>query len=293
MAQITVHSSNSAASATSPLVITKPTGLAVGDLLVATLAVSSGAASGSPVIDTPAGWTSATSVTGGGNGARIVYKIADSSDVAASNFSFTATSLPATPLFAGGLTRMSNFFTTSVIEDSFTGTTNSATVDTTFSFTGSLDFTVPNCVLVALFVASDPQAANPANVSGYTASQSVTWSEIFDLGGFSSNTCLSAAYAEYTGTTAITSFGATLSAAFDNHSGIIVAIRPYYPTTGTNALLDVSPVNFAQNGIGGTTGSNNLLTASTETFDANGRATTPSQWLNDSNPTTTWTNETL
>ena len=80
------ESSNSdlvTADADTSLVITKPTGLAAGDLLVFIGGTASGLS-----YNTPSGWTSqVASDTANGN-IQVLSKVADSSDAAASNFTF-------------------------------------------------------------------------------------------------------------------------------------------------------------------------------------------------------------
>lgn len=76
---------NSAWASTTSTVVTKPTGLAVGDIMVAYCAGNADA------FAYPSGFTSIGSTSAGVNNyqTRLGYKVADSSDVAASNFTFT------------------------------------------------------------------------------------------------------------------------------------------------------------------------------------------------------------
>ena len=68
--------------------VTKPTGLTVGDMLVAITSLEE-------VYNgiTPSGWTSVTIPSGSvnGNETNLFYKLADSGDVAASNYTFATT----------------------------------------------------------------------------------------------------------------------------------------------------------------------------------------------------------
>jgi len=74
------------ASGIGTLTITKPTGLAVGNMLVASIFGRGGGD-----VSTPSGWTSLITVNTDYDAARArcFIKIADSTDVAASNFSFS------------------------------------------------------------------------------------------------------------------------------------------------------------------------------------------------------------
>ncbi len=82
---IAVASTSNAGFGASPRTVTKPSGLAVGDLLVAVIACSG------PTINLPSNWNSRVSDphTNGNLGLAIFDKVADASDVAASDFSFT------------------------------------------------------------------------------------------------------------------------------------------------------------------------------------------------------------
>lgn len=66
------------------MTLTKPTGLAVGDLMIVIIGIDSTSS-----LATPAGWTKQQAQTGGGYGNTLFTKVADAADVAAANFSFT------------------------------------------------------------------------------------------------------------------------------------------------------------------------------------------------------------
>lgn len=69
-------------------VVTKPSGLVAGDVMIVTLC----SASSSATIDSPSGWTLlASGSPETGTVYAVYYKVADSSDVAASDFTFTFT----------------------------------------------------------------------------------------------------------------------------------------------------------------------------------------------------------
>lgn len=78
---------------TNSVTVTKPTGLAVGDLLVAGVVSDRDAGASTPSLNTPTDWTLEESVSPTGATVGLFSKIADSSDVAASNFTFTASSV--------------------------------------------------------------------------------------------------------------------------------------------------------------------------------------------------------
>jgi len=102
------------------IVITKPTGLAEGDLMVAIL--------GSDETDgfnTPSGWTALESVTLSSPdtySANVFYKVADAGDVAASDFTFSP---PDQAIIGGGILRISGA-AANFVTDTGTSTSNVA-----------------------------------------------------------------------------------------------------------------------------------------------------------------------
>lgn len=116
-------------SASASLVLTKPTGLAVGDIMVALFGVQTNTS-----VTKPSGWaTHVSDATIGGGSAAIYadYKIADSSDVAASNFTWTFSSVVNAGVImriTGGITDQTKWksaasVTTNTQDPSFTGVT--------------------------------------------------------------------------------------------------------------------------------------------------------------------------
>jgi hypothetical protein len=106
---VTVQSVSSVARNTisTTLTITKPTGLAVGDLMVAHLVRSDNDQNSRTW--SLSGWTSAVDTQGNdtgtsSSGMAALHKIADSGDVAASNFTFTVSS--AADFLAGAIYRI-------------------------------------------------------------------------------------------------------------------------------------------------------------------------------------------
>lgn len=95
------------------LTITKPTSLAVGDYMLAGIMVDAdGGGTQIASITTPAGWTQESLISPAGtNASRIgVYsKIADSADVAASNFTFAGTGDTGSMTMAGFIARITNW----------------------------------------------------------------------------------------------------------------------------------------------------------------------------------------
>jgi hypothetical protein len=189
----------------------------------------------------------------------------------------------------GVMLRCSGFSTAQVTSGNISGFTDAATVDTALTFSGSAGNPVPNGLMVMALAASDGTAAT---VSGYSTTPSTSaWTELYDANN-GTNIALAGAYVVSNIDSTVTQFGATLSASLDNHTGVFMIFRAEFPSTGTNTLLSVSPANFSQNGVAGITGTNALLAVSPEFPTQSGRGTSPTQWSNDTKPTTNWSNET-
>lgn len=96
MSQVVPQSSANAVSSSQTLTITKPSGLALGDLMIANITISA-----ATITSVPSGWTQLQAI-----GATIsYYKIADAGDVAASNFSWGNNDVGGTGCFEGGIIR--------------------------------------------------------------------------------------------------------------------------------------------------------------------------------------------
>lgn len=105
--------------AVSTSVVTKPTSLAVGDLMIGqTVSIGEGVSVSAST--TPSGWTLHGSKSWSGDGntcyQTIFYKVADSSDVAASNFSFSSSGN--STYFCAAVARISSPSETYQISDS-------------------------------------------------------------------------------------------------------------------------------------------------------------------------------
>lgn len=296
MAFPVIQSSNTATStASATLTITKPTGLAVGDLMIAI--VHSSASGTVRTHNTPSGWT-VIQKDGASSGHRpaAYYKIADSGDTAASNFSFTLSGT--TTAMSGVLARVTGHVAASPITLSELDNTASPT-GTVRTYTAAL--TPVSSQSLAVFSIGNYTSNmidSPTTVGTYTLAPSVSLTELADVGvkdGLYDGHALGIAYGQYTGTTVITSRGATLSETLTQDSGsIIFLINGSYDQTGTNNLVSVSPAIFANAGArADTNGTSSLVSVSPNLPTQSGRTTAPTQWSNEAKPTTTWNNETI
>lgn len=163
---VTIESNQTAsASSTTTLTITKPTGLAVDDLMVAVVYYHDDTTSD---WNTPSGWTLAGARSDGLSGGdshkfSVFYKKADSSDVAASNFTFTTTS---TANFLDGvLLRVSGIRTDAAALGAYSDQTKTD-VDNP-SYTVSIAPDQENVLYVATFVSGDaPYTATDVTING-------------------------------------------------------------------------------------------------------------------------------
>lgn len=177
----TAYASHSSAtvdtgSGTSNLTISKPSGLAEGDVLVAILA----ALSDGEDWNTPSGWTKAEGV-GEGSGdynLTVLAKIADSDDENATDFTFSHPDDANTGELQGVLMRVtgSSFpsdISKAITADAGEGSNSSGTV----TFSGGVTPTGPNNLLI-FSVMSD---VNGQNISGYAvATDDPTWTERYE-----------------------------------------------------------------------------------------------------------------
>lgn len=104
MAQILYASSQTGGATASSAACTKPTSLAVGDLMIAHVFVNN--VSGSISITPPSGWTQIQFLDSNFRGTAQFYRVANSADVAASNFTF-AGSASVTSIYIG-ISRFTN-----------------------------------------------------------------------------------------------------------------------------------------------------------------------------------------
>lgn len=294
MAIPVVQSSNTNnGTAVSSLTITKPTGLTVGDLLVVCLgAYTSG---GTPTITTPSGWTVERTNSGAGDDtvASVMTKEADSSDVAASDFTFNFGGT--VDAAAAYLARVDGFITANPSDKSEIDTAATPS-GTSISNTTALTPTTSNTLVIVTFFASDNSITGTPSVSGYASTPSATYTEVADNGtknGFSDGIFFGVATADYTGTTQITNRQATLSEDATEFAGsIIVLINGPVDASGTHALYSVTPAEFTTSGQSGTSGTSALLTPNTSLLNTNGQATSPTPWTQKEKPSTTWTQST-
>lgn len=253
------------------LVISKPTGLAVDDYMVAFVTYNSG------TISHPSGWTQLFDNIVGSRCAA-AYKKADSSDVAASNFTWTT----------GGA---SNKKAGSIMRFSGVGAVSSGSVDTELSSTATPTFTTgitptsANSYLIFCYAAPYTQTASAYAIT----TDNPTWTEVLDINTTGDDRMMALAYASRPETTATGNFTLTISTAHDAHIGCLLQL---------NERIDVSVTgstgSIVLNGNAGTVAGSAPVTGSTGVLTLNGNAGTFSSpapdWVNTDKNSSTWTN---
>lgn len=198
----------------SDVTVTKPTGLAVGDLMIFWLVSSGGTVD--PV--NLSGWTyiGYQGIGGPDKASYVCYKYATSGDVAASNFTWTGTS-------SGGLgaiiriTGASNL--SSLIVTSATDV-NKTTNTSTPSFTGITPPSRGNNLILQLWYAS----TSVSSIDTYAiATSNPSWTEILDVASGTSF-CASAAYGLRPQTTATGNFSCVGGSGTTDWNGWIIGI---------------------------------------------------------------------
>lgn len=258
--------------------ITKPSGLAVGDLMIACITHEYITAAGSS-INTLSGWTSLQQLNQNRIVLSIQYKVADSSDVAASNFTFTHTNSNNS---AGGIIRVDGFASGAIFGASELDSNNSP-ADANVSFTATSTPQVADSLCIAVYAGyADGGSPSAITVSSYASTPTVTFTEIFDVatdGGGDKSLVLAAAAGSYTGSTEFTAYSSVFSATPNRAElGVLMLINSPQNATGTNVLLSVSPTLFAPTTSAGTIGTNATFAISPNLPTQSGEALQPTPW---------------
>jgi len=204
MAAVVESTSTNSATSSTTVVITKPTGLAVGDMMIS--AVS--AYGGSVTVNTLSGWTSANNESYSNGATKIQWKVADSGDVAASNFTFTSDF--SASLIGGSIMRVTGLPSTSPVDNSDSQNYNS-TDTATISFSTSLAVS-NNGFLIVMALAAHQAASNVGSIGTYViGGSSPTWTELHEisLDSGTNDPIFGAAYAIQSTAATISSYGAT------------------------------------------------------------------------------------
>lgn len=286
---IVVESTASSSGTSGTVTITKPTGLQVGELLVGILGC---AEVGGLNVNTHAGWTSSIDITGGAGssgGINLQYKVADSSDVAASNFSFTDTGPAA--LIAGSLLRVSGVRPSGFAGVSESDVDNSGSGRTTVAFTASSTPITDGSLVVMCIVAGE--AAGVATMGSYATTPSATWTEASDhtenSGSF--DPVIGTAYTVQATAAEITEYSSVSSIAKQDWVGAIATFYPTVDANGTTTLLSISPTQHTPVATAGTNGTVGMQEVAPVHNAVSGAVEIPVIWTDEPRGSTTWTDE--
>jgi len=265
------------------LTITKPTGLAVGDGLVAVI-YSYSTVGGITTINTPAGWEAtqdvANSAASDNHRVAAFVKVADSSDVAASNFTFTTTD---TVNIYGVILR-----TTGSRTDDIYGVGASFSNDSAVSTSTYTGLSVTPAQDTVLLVAAHAVAQNENwydSTSPVISGTNPTWTKQF-------NSNVDVFTAPVATTTEITSFSITNTGAGGSDTvGILFAIYGQQDASATLSLTSTTNTAITPAGSAGARTTVGLTTTTNTKLDPVGRASSPTKWTNEPDVTTTWTKE--
>lgn len=205
--------------ATDNIVITKPTGLVAGDLMVAI--IENGGETNT--ITPPTNWQEIITIAPGSYYLTSYWKIADSSDAAATNFTFDTTT---TAVSAAYMYRIDGHEPSNPIY-SFNGTNVSNTANPSFA---AAITPAANSLLILGFTGQN--LGTPTTTSAYAiATSNPTWTERGDINSLQS--ILSTATASRPESTSTGNFSCTLDSGDTTNSwrGLIIAIQPILPLT--------------------------------------------------------------
>lgn len=246
----------------STLTITKPTGLSVGDYLIAHLSFV--ADSGSPgTWNTPSGWTSLLSYrqsTNGNSDAQfdVFYKVADSSDVSASNFTFTSGTGPGnTTCAAGALIRASGVH-------SISGSANGANTTLSPTFSNSSTPIIANSTILFLLTVADASQTTGSVASYAISTDNPSWTEMYDFAGGQTSVygLSSGAYATRSQTTATGTSSVSLTNFQQNSVCGIVVLNP---VTSVSVSANVGVINVVSPAV--TTGPSGQMFSAHSSFE--------------------------
>jgi hypothetical protein len=284
----TVHSSSVNTGFSSSIVVTAPTGITVGDLLIAHGHTNSLAG-----LDTPSGWTEVADIQFSGAvdiRQQAFSKIADSADASAGNFTFSITG-GGTDDLSAGIIRISGHAATDFIDDTTTyaGAVSSGT--STMTATAMSQTSADSLVLWLVGVVTTEGSS-----SNYTMATSAPSAvEIYDASTASANDqFISSAYGlrSATGTTGNFSCDVTCSTGTNSGSliGLIIApsVSDSFSATVQSATFSLSAPTTNSTVEYPATALAPTLTINAPTVTTPNRKFTPQ-----SKPTTVFTNQNI
>ena len=276
---LVVETTSSATATTGSVVVTKPSGVQVGDLLIGGFAYYETGFAAAP--NTPSGWTSIQSESGF-EGYNIFWRTATSDDVSASNYTFSATG---GDFIAGFILRITGQVSGLEIADSEKDG-NAAKTNTTISETAAIAADTDES-LALMFVCGSYNEAMPNSAgisySAYNSTPSLSWTERIDTApnsnGGGDGLSIAVATAVNSGTSNITQYGCTTSDVLGRqYFTVLLILNSPQNATATNALFQTTPVTFATLTDSTAVATNDYIESSPDFLTQSGTATVPSVW---------------
>ena len=268
--------------------VTKPTGLTAGDMLFV-------ATSSDSTVTPPSGWSTGTLPNDQSVQTDYFYKLADSSDAAASNFTFATASDSAKYMYSclrlsGCATSRDPVVATAIVDTDDTPTSISETLSPTVN--------VPAGSVAIIFVGKDSQTTTgvTAILTDYALTgASLTFTELMDadLVGDSEDGA-AFAYAEVVSSSTITGITMTATSSKTPPTIFNVNVLYIYPQQDATENLTLTSTNQTAFAPAGQAGATTALTTTETTqtkFDPTGTTSSPTSWTNEAEVSTTWTNE--
>ena len=266
-------SSNTGWATVNDVTVPKPTGLAVGDLMFFFLSTN-----GNNVSDANlSGWTYLGYQNGVGSAfaSYLAYKFADSSDVAASNFTWNDIDSGTTSALGLIVAVYGNNNLTSLISTSVT-TTNTTSNTSTPSLSGITPSSRGNNLIIQFWNGG----SSVASVDSYAiATSNPTWTELADVS--SAGRCVAVAYAVRPEVTATGNFSCVGGDGTSDWNGWVVSVAP---DQNFSVAESVTLTESYKNNI-------SVKSADSISLNENYDLVNARQWTNDSKPSTTWTND--
>lgn len=268
---------------TDTLTINKPTGTLEGDMLIAILGINGTAATNYAL----SGWTSLANANDGSNyGIKILWKIAGASEGA--SYGFTIAGI-ANNGMVGAIICVSS--------DEFGGAGNitvstdvNVSATTTHTFTPGITPPSTNSLLI-----HGAFGRGLCTFSTYAiTNNNPTWTEREDLQiNATDDSSLGVATATPSAASATGDWTLTLSSSLEA-VGFLLSVQESANATGTPAFVSSTQSAFPPTAVeAGTTATLAFAGGSTQSAftPTSGKATSPTQWTNETKPSTTWTNE--
>jgi len=285
-------SATATATSTTSLVVVKPAGVVVGNLLVVMLGGNHAGSSSTPTYNTLSGWTLGLNTNFNNRATNSTFfRVATSADVSASDYTFTATGS-----FGHLVGRMIRCSGNDTLAGGL-GVTDISTGASGGTFTGTLSSYTPpvNGALVILQPGEYRNAGGASTPGAYnTITSGITFTEAYVNQVSGSNRASNVAvYGIQTTAAALTGYSNTWAGNTPTETyGQILVFNPPVNASGSNTLVTTNSAPFTQAGTCDTIGANVLTQGTGVALPQGGIGANPTVWTPQVKTATTWTPET-